>query len=98
MGDNVSPTFSDSLTIIWRILTAWGGNAPLVKTSVLLAIAVGIGMQYMPRNFGKLALVRMSRLAPVAQAAVLGVALLFISVLAGGALEGRVPDFIYFSF
>ena len=98
MGDTVAPTFSDSLTIIWRMLTAWGGPAPLVKVSVLLAIAAGIGMQYLPRDLGKRALARASRLAPAAQAAVLGVTLLIISVLAGGALEGRVPDFIYFAF
>ncbi|MFZ4516707.1 MAG: hypothetical protein ACOYN3_10395, partial [Acidimicrobiia bacterium] len=98
MGDNIAPTIGDSFTILWRMLTAWGQPATLVHTSVLLAIAVGIAMQYTPRKLGNLALAKVSRLAPLAQAGLLGVALLVISVLAGGALEGRVPDFIYFAF
>jgi D-alanyl-lipoteichoic acid acyltransferase DltB (MBOAT superfamily) len=87
-------TFHDALTLIGRLFAGWGAASPLVKPSVLLAIAVGIGMQYIPR----LSLARIeaafSRLRPVLMGITLGVGLLFIDALG----PQGVSNFIYFAF
>jgi alginate O-acetyltransferase complex protein AlgI len=101
MGDLRSPSLSDSLYIVRHLLLPWewqGGPSPLVKTSVLLAIAVGIGVQYVPRRVGARLLAQWSRLSPVAIGISIGVALLVIDVLGVAARNGHVPDFIYFQF
>ena len=86
-----------SLTVAWevmtRLATGWG-PAPAVTPAILLAIAVGIGSQYVPRG----AVVRLqatfSRLAPALQGIVLAFALAAID---GLGQEG-VAAFIYFQF
>ncbi|NNL70739.1 MAG: hypothetical protein HKO70_12335 [Acidimicrobiia bacterium] len=60
----------------------------------MLAVAVGIGAQYVTRPAVDRVLAGFSRLAPVAQGASLAVALLVIDSLAN---EG-VAAFIYFQF
>ena len=44
---------ADTFGVAWEMLsglfTGWGSPSPLVTTGVLLAIAVGIGSQYLPR-------------------------------------------------
>ena len=77
-----------------RLVTAWGRPSPLVTTSVVLAILVGIVGQYVrPGAVGSL-VSGFQRLPVVAQAACVGVALMVINTLGP---EGVAP-FIYFRF
>ena len=66
----------------------------LVTGGVLLAIAVGIGSQYLPRRLPLALMARFSRLPIPAQAIVLSVALLGVHAMGP---EGVAP-FIYFQF
>ncbi len=80
--------------IIERLGTGWGAPSPLVTWSVFLAIAVGIGGQYIrPQALGHV-LAGFQRLPLPAQAACLAVALMVIDTLGP---EGVAP-FIYFRF
>ena len=72
----------------------WFDPAPLVTLGVLLAIAVGLLEQYIPKDAMGRAMARFSRLAPVAQGAVLGVALLVTNTMG----PAGVAPFIYFRF
>jgi alginate O-acetyltransferase complex protein AlgI len=84
----------DAFAVLGRIATGWGQSPELVSGGVLLAIAVGIGGQYVPTDaFGRLMVV-FSRLSPVAQGATLALALTVIGALGP---EGVAP-FIYFQF
>jgi D-alanyl-lipoteichoic acid acyltransferase DltB (MBOAT superfamily) len=89
---------SDSFTIAWEMITglftAWGEPSPLVTGGVLLAIAVGIGSQYLPRRVPELVMARFSQLPVLGQAAVLALALMLTSAMGP---EGVQP-FIYFQF
>jgi D-alanyl-lipoteichoic acid acyltransferase DltB (MBOAT superfamily) len=87
-------TFHDALTLLSRLLTGWTEPSPLVKPAVLLAIAVGIGMQYVPRLSLARVEAALSRLQPVAMGLALGFGLLFIDALA----PTGVSNFIYFAF
>jgi alginate O-acetyltransferase complex protein AlgI len=87
-------TFDDALSLIGRLFTGWGEPSTLVKPSVLLAIGVGIGMQYVPRrSIGNLEAV-FSRLQPLMMGLALGVVLLFIDALG----PQGTSNFIYFAF
>ncbi len=87
-------SFGRAWDVITQLFTAWGQPSPLVTTSVLLAIGVGIGSQYVPtaaiagllRGFGRLAL--------PAQAASLAVGLMLVDTLG----PPGVAPFIYFRF
>ena len=70
------------------------GPSPLVTFPVLLAIAVGIGSQYLPARIPRELMERFSRLPVVAQAGVLALGLMVTSVMGP---EGVAP-FIYFRF
>ena len=63
-------------------------------SGVLLAIAVGIGSQYLPARFPRIVMARFSRLPVLGQATVLALALMLTSVMGP---EGVAP-FIYFQF
>jgi D-alanyl-lipoteichoic acid acyltransferase DltB (MBOAT superfamily) len=87
-------SFGRAGTVLERLFTAWGQPSPLVTTSVVLAIVVGIAGQYvrtdalasLRRGFGRL---------PVpAQAVTVAVSLMLINTLGP---EGVAP-FIYFRF
>jgi alginate O-acetyltransferase complex protein AlgI len=87
-------SFGRASQVLERLVTAWGQSSPLVTTSVVLAIAVGIAGQYVrPAAVGRL-LVGFQRLPVVAQGASVGVALMVINTLGP---EGVAP-FIYFRF
>ncbi len=79
--------------MLTRMATAWGA-APLVTPAVLVAIAVGIGAQYVPRPTMERLQAGFSRLGPALQGVTLGAALLFIDALA----NQDVAAFIYFQF
>ena len=89
-----SDSFSDAWDLIVRLFTAWSEPSELVTGGVLLAIAVGIGSQYLPRRLPLALMARFSRLPVPAQAIVLSVALLGVHAMGP---EGVAP-FIYFQF
>jgi D-alanyl-lipoteichoic acid acyltransferase DltB (MBOAT superfamily) len=89
---------ADSFTRAWQVLerlfTAWGQSSPLVTTSVVLAILVGILTQYV-RPTAVTDIVRgFGRLPVVAQSACVAVALTLINTLG----PTGVAPFIYFRF
>jgi D-alanyl-lipoteichoic acid acyltransferase DltB (MBOAT superfamily) len=89
---------ADSFAAAWDMIvglfTRWGEPSPLVTSGVLLAIAVGIGSQYLHPRIPRLVMARFSRLPVLGQATVLGLALMLTSVMGP---EGVAP-FIYFQF
>ncbi len=94
-------SFSIAMTIFGRLFTAWNMPSPLVTWQVLLAIAFGIGTQYVPVSFGRrvqLAFARMGqaagRFGAVLQGGVLAGALLVITTMG----PAGVAPFIYFRF
>ena len=87
-------SFGRAGQVLERLVTAWGRPSPLVTTSVVLAILVGIVGQYVrPGAVGSL-VSGFQRLPVVAQAACVGIALMVINTLGP---EGVAP-FIYFRF
>jgi alginate O-acetyltransferase complex protein AlgI len=88
---------ADSLRVaaqlLTRLMTAFG-PAPAVTPLVVLAIALGIGAQYVPRGLPARIQDGFSRLRPAAQGAVLAGTLFVISTLGP---QGVAP-FIYFRF
>jgi alginate O-acetyltransferase complex protein AlgI len=89
-----SDSVADAWDMIVRLFTAWGEPSELVTGGVLLAIAVGIGSQYLPRRLPLALMARFSRLPVPAQAVVLSLALLGVHAMGP---EGVAP-FIYFQF
>ena len=71
-----------------------GQPSPLVTGGVLLAIAVGIGSQYLPARLPYLIMDRFGRLPVAGQALVLAIALMLTNTMGP---EGMAP-FIYFRF
>ena len=89
-----SDSFASAWDMIEGLFTQWGRPSPLVTSGVLLALAVGIGSQYLPARIPRILMARFSRLPVLAQATVLALALMLTSVLGP---EGVAP-FIYFQF
>jgi alginate O-acetyltransferase complex protein AlgI len=89
-----SESFGVAWDMITGLFTGWGEASPLVTAGVLLAIAVGIGSQYLPARIPGLIMARFSRLPVPAQAVVLAFALVLTSAMGP---EGVAP-FIYFQF
>src|SRR6476659_8867147 len=87
-------SFSRAGEVIRRLFTAWGQASPLVTTSVLLAILVGIGGQYVRPGAILAVFKSLGRLPLPAQAAAVGICLMLINTLGP---EGVAP-FIYFRF
>ena len=89
-----SDSFSDAWELLVRLFTAWGEPSPLVTVGVVVAIAVGIGSQYLPSRSPLRVMAWFSRLPVPAQAIVLALALLVTHAMGP---EGVAP-FIYFQF
>ena len=87
-------SFHTAREILTGLVTGLGGPSPLVTAGVLLAIAVGIGSQYLPARLPYALMDRFGRLPVVGQAAVLAFALMLTNTLGP---EGVAP-FIYFRF
>ncbi|HYU67270.1 MAG TPA: MBOAT family protein, partial [Jatrophihabitantaceae bacterium] len=89
-------SLDNAVDVLARIFdpSHWADAAPLVTGGVLLAIAVGIGEQYIPTGLIGRAVARFSMLPPVAQGLVLGFALLLTNTLG----PRGVAPFIYFRF
>ena len=47
-----SDSFAAALSVIARLFQSWGTVGAAVTPGVFLAIAVGIGVQYVPRSCG----------------------------------------------
>jgi alginate O-acetyltransferase complex protein AlgI len=87
-------SFGRAGQMLERLVTAWGQPSPLVTTSVVLAIVVGIAGQYI-RPSALTAILRwFQRLPALAQAASVAVVLMLVNTLGP---EGVAP-FIYFQF
>jgi D-alanyl-lipoteichoic acid acyltransferase DltB (MBOAT superfamily) len=87
-------TFGVAWDMITGLFTGWGEASPLVTGPVLLAIAVGIGSQYLPPRVPRAIIGAFSRLNLVGQAAVLALALMVTQALG----PQDVAPFIYFQF
>lgn len=95
-------SLSTASEIIRRLFTDWHWNSsytpflddPLVTGGVLLAIAIGLGVQFIPREFGARLLARASRLHPVTQGIMIGLFFIVIDTLG----PRGIPDFIYQQF
>ena len=87
-------SFGRAWDVITQLATAWGQPSPLVTTSVVLAIVVGIGSQYVPLAAIGAALRGFQRLALPIQAACLGIGLMLVDTLG----PPGVAPFIYFRF
>jgi alginate O-acetyltransferase complex protein AlgI len=89
-----SDSIGDAFELLDRLVTGWGQGPELVTTGVLLAIGVGIGGQYVPKDLFDRLMAGFSRLSPVAQGACVALGLTVVSALGP---EGVAP-FIYFRF
>jgi alginate O-acetyltransferase complex protein AlgI len=81
-------------SVIGRLFSAWGQPSPLVTTGVVLAIAVGLGANFLPGRIVAVTFDRFARLPLAAQAASLAVGLMLVDTLGP---QGVAP-FIYFRF
>ncbi|MBP1631715.1 MAG: putative poly(beta-D-mannuronate) O-acetylase [Acidobacteria bacterium] len=80
--------------VLRRIFTGWGTATTLLTPAVLVAIAVGLAAQYVPRSAVNHGLIGFSRLRPAIQGVLLAFTLMVIDALGP---EG-VAAFIYFQF
>jgi alginate O-acetyltransferase complex protein AlgI len=87
-------SFDRAGQVITQLFSAWGRPSPLVTGSVLLAIVVGIGSQYVPLRAVAAAQAGFQRLSVPAQAACLGLGLMVVDTLG----PPGVAPFIYFRF
>jgi D-alanyl-lipoteichoic acid acyltransferase DltB (MBOAT superfamily) len=89
-------SFQNARDVMSRIIdpSHFFDAAPLITLGVLLAIAAGLLEQYIPRDAMGRAMAAFSRLSPVAQGAMLGLALLVTNTLG----PAGVAPFIYFRF
>ncbi|MGI8797087.1 MAG: MBOAT family O-acyltransferase [Acidimicrobiia bacterium] len=87
-------SFENARDILGRLVWHWGEASPLVTTSVLVAVAFGIAMQYVPKDLLVRAMATFSRIPPVWQGVALGFALLVTNTLG----PRGVAPFIYFQF
>ena len=87
-------SFSHARDVIVRLFDAWGRPSPLVTTSAVLAIAVGIASQYVPAGLVAATLERFARVPVLAQASCLAVGLMVVDALGP---QGVAP-FIYYRF
>jgi alginate O-acetyltransferase complex protein AlgI len=92
-------SFSNAMTILGRLFTAWNMPSPLVTFPVILVIVVGIGTQYVPTTFGPAVQRAFSGLGGLRsgillQGGILAAVLLAITTLG----PPGVAPFIYFRF
>jgi D-alanyl-lipoteichoic acid acyltransferase DltB (MBOAT superfamily) len=89
-----SDTFGSALDVIARLFQSWGTAGAALTPGVFLAIAVGVGVQYVPRSLWQRGEAGLSFLHPVLQGVVLAFGFMLLSVLgpAGPAA------FLYFKF
>jgi alginate O-acetyltransferase complex protein AlgI len=91
-----SESLENAFAMLGRLLDPgyWFDASPLVTVGVLVAIAVGLAEQYIPRRAWSRAMARFSYLAPALQGVVLGLALMLTNTMG----PSGVAPFIYFRF
>jgi hypothetical protein len=82
------------MSMLGRLVTGWGTPTELVTPVVLLAIAVGVGAQYVPSGPAEALKDLAARIRPVPLGIAAAVVLFVITTLGP---EGVAP-FIYFQF
>jgi alginate O-acetyltransferase complex protein AlgI len=87
-------SFARAGQILRQLVVGWGGPAPLVTTSVVAAIVVGLGTQYVPARAASAVPAAFARLPLPAQAACVGLAIMLVETLG----PPGVAPFIYFRF
>src|SRR5919198_430122 len=87
-------SFGRAGQVITQLFTAWGRPSPLVTSSVVLAIIVRIGSQYLPRRGIAAVLEGFQRLPAVGQVAALAAGVMLVDTLG----PPGVAPFIYFRF
>ena len=90
-----SPDLSSAFSALGVLFTGWGQPSPLITPSVLLAIAAGIGVQYLPTRFWDRLQVRFSLIRPAVQGLVLGLGIVVFHALVP---HTGIAPFIYFRF
>jgi D-alanyl-lipoteichoic acid acyltransferase DltB (MBOAT superfamily) len=86
--------FHIAWVVLTRLFVGWGQPTPLITGGVVLAIACGIAMQYIPGNTVDRLQILLSRLSPLQIGVAMAVALVFIDALGP---QGVAP-FIYYAF
>jgi alginate O-acetyltransferase complex protein AlgI len=89
-----SDSFSAALSVIARLFQSWGTVGAAITPGVFLAIAVGIGVQYVPRTLWQRGEERLSVLNPVLQGVVLAVGFMLLDILG----PTGPAAFLYFKF
>jgi len=89
-----SDSFAAALCVIARLFESWGTIGAGVTPGVVLAIAVGIGVQYVPRSLWQRGEARLSALNPVLQGVALAVAFMLLDILG----PTGPAAFLYFKF
>jgi D-alanyl-lipoteichoic acid acyltransferase DltB (MBOAT superfamily) len=87
-------TIAQAGTLLHRLATDWGGQAPLVRLPVVLAIAGALAIQYVPKHLGVRIRRAFASWSAPAKGLALGAAMLVISTLG----PPGIPPFIYFRF
>jgi alginate O-acetyltransferase complex protein AlgI len=89
-----SDTFGSAVDVIARLFQSWGSIGAAVTPGVFLAIAVGIGVQYVPRSVWQRGEAGLSVLNPVLQGVILAVAFMLLDILG----PTGPAAFLYFKF
>ena len=89
-----SDTFGAAVSVIARLFQSWGSIGAAVTPGVFLAIAVGIGVQYVPRSIWQRGEAGLSVLNPILQGVILAFGFMLLDIL------GPVGPaaFLYFKF
>ena len=89
-----SDSFGSAVDVISRLFESWGSIGAAVTPGVFLAIAVGIGVQYVPRSLWQRGEAGLSVLNPVVQGVILAAGFMLLDIL------GPVGPaaFLYFKF
>jgi D-alanyl-lipoteichoic acid acyltransferase DltB (MBOAT superfamily) len=87
-------SFGDARDVLARLGGHWDEGVAALTPGILLAIAFGIGVQYVPTRLGGTLMSGFSRLSPAIQGVALGLALMVINTMGP---QGVAP-FIYFRF
>ncbi len=89
-----SDTFGAALSVIARLFQSWGTIGAAVTPGVFLAIAAGIGVQYVPRSVWQRGEARLSVLNPLLQGGLLAAGFMLLDVLG----PTGPAAFLYFKF
>ena len=87
-------SFGQALNVIERVFTGWGMPSPAITSGVLAAIAVGMAVQFTPKDSWLKLQATVSRLPYAAQGVGFGFVLMIINSLG----PAGVAPFIYFQF